>query len=69
MAAEDWVRACGGRAIKMTVVNVRESLIAWYQRRGYRVTGETEPFPYGDLRFGVPRRPDLCFVILRKQLA
>jgi ribosomal protein S18 acetylase RimI-like enzyme len=68
-AAEDWVRARGGRSIKMTVVNVRDSLIAWYGRRGYRLTGEIEPFPYDDLRFGLPKRPDLCFVVLRKQLA
>jgi GNAT superfamily N-acetyltransferase len=68
-ASEAWVLAQGGRDIKMTVVNVREALIAWYLRRGYQRTDETEPFAYDDLRFGVPRRPDLCFVVLRKQLA
>jgi ribosomal protein S18 acetylase RimI-like enzyme len=68
-AAEDWVRAQGGREIKMTVVHVREALIAWYVRRGYRLTDETEPFPYDDLRFGTPRRPDLKFAVLRKQFA
>src|SRR5258708_77923 len=40
-AAEDFARERGGRRIRMTVVNVRDSLITWYQRRGYRVTGET----------------------------
>lgn len=67
-AAEDWVRARGGRTIRMTVVHVREGLIAWYQRRSYRLTGETRPFPYDDHRFGVPTRPDLHFVVLEKTL-
>ncbi len=53
-AAEGWVRAQGGARIRMTVVNVRESLIAWYERRGYHSTGELEPFPYVDGPFGTP---------------
>jgi hypothetical protein len=61
-------RGSGSDAGWMTVVNVRDTLIAWYVRRGYTLTGETEPFPYGDIRFGVPRRDDLHFVILRKRL-
>jgi DNA-binding MarR family transcriptional regulator/ribosomal protein S18 acetylase RimI-like enzyme len=67
-ASEDWVARRGGREIKMTVVNVRESLLAWYSRRGYGLTGETEPFPYDDARFGIPKRDDLFFVVLRKPL-
>jgi DNA-binding MarR family transcriptional regulator/GNAT superfamily N-acetyltransferase len=67
-ASENWVREQGGREIRMTVVNVRESLIAWYARRGYQPTGETEPFPYEDTRFGIPKRTDLCFVGLGKAL-
>ena len=68
-AAEDWVRERRGRAIKMTVINVRDDLLAWYARRGYAPTGETKPFPYGDNRFGTPKRDDLCFVVLRKRLS
>ena len=45
-AAEAFIVAQGGRRARMTVVNVRDTLIAWYQRRGYRLTGESEPFPY-----------------------
>jgi ribosomal protein S18 acetylase RimI-like enzyme len=67
-AAEDFARARGGRRIRMTVVNVRDTLIAWYQRRGYRLTGETLPFPYGDERFGRPLRDDLHFVVLEKEV-
>lgn len=68
-AAEDWVRERGARTVRMTVVNVRDTLIAWYKRRGYVETGETEPFPYHDNRFGTPMRDDLCFVVLAKHLA
>jgi GNAT superfamily N-acetyltransferase len=67
--AERHARACGARRVKITVVNVREELIAWYERRGYRRTGQIEPFPYGDLRFGAPQRDDLAFVVLEKSLA
>jgi GNAT superfamily N-acetyltransferase len=67
-AAEQWVQARGGARIRMTVVNVRDTLIAWYVRRGYHLTGETEPFPYGDDRFGTPLRNDLAFVVLEKAL-
>jgi len=49
-------------------VNVRDTLIAWYERRGYAPTGETRPFPYGDQRFGEPLRDDLAFIVLEKNL-
>ncbi|MFF9173355.1 GNAT family N-acetyltransferase [Streptomyces sp. NPDC014793] len=52
----------------MTVISVREDLIAWYERRGYRRTGRTTPFPYGDERFGIPQRDDLRFELLVKPL-
>ena len=35
------------REMCMTVIDIRNELIAWYQRRGYRRTGEHKPFPYG----------------------
>jgi len=68
LAAEDFVRDRGARSIRMTVVNLRQALIAWYQRRGYALTGETIPYPYGDNRFGRPLRDDLHFLVLEKQL-
>ena len=52
----------------MTVMNIRATLIAWYERRGYTLTGETKPFPYDDQRFGRPLRDDLHFVVLQKDL-
>lgn len=67
-AAEAFARSLGLRRMQMTVINVRDTLIAWYQRRGYALTGETRPFPYGDDRFGRPLRDDLCFVVLERAL-
>lgn len=62
-------RAWRAEVMRMTVVNVRGELIDWYRRRGYRPTGETEPFPYDDPAFGIPRVPDLAFAVLTKSLA
>ncbi|MBX9795759.1 GNAT family N-acetyltransferase [Sphingomonas sp.] len=56
------------RTVEMTVIRQRTELIAYYARRGYALTGETRPFPYGDARFGDPRRDDLDFVVLAKPL-
>ncbi|MDA5282851.1 GNAT family N-acetyltransferase [Streptomyces sp. NPDC054904] len=63
-AREMW----GAQEMRMTVINVREELIAYYVRRGYARTGELSPFPYGDARFGEPRRDDLAFELLVKSL-
>src|SRR5262245_19929900 len=64
MARDDWAAT----TMVMTVIAQRAELIAWYERRGYRRTGETEPFPYGNARYGIPRRPDLVFAVLAKPL-
>ena len=58
----------GATRMEMTVLVQREELIAWYERRGYRRSGATQPFPYGDERFGLPRRPDLLFAVLTKDV-
>ena len=54
--------------MRMTVIEQRGDLIAWYQRHGYRRTGRYKPFPYGDERFGIPKRDDLRFEVLEKPL-
>ncbi|WP_058363185.1 GNAT family N-acetyltransferase [Xanthomonas translucens] len=54
--------------MQMTVIDLREELIAFYERRGYSRTGVKKPFPYGDARFGAPRRDDLRFELLEKPL-
>lgn len=58
----DW----GLPAMRMTVIDIRDELIAFYERRGYRRTGIHKPFPYGDARFGLPKRGDLRFEVLEK---
>ena len=64
-AAQKW----GCRLMRMKVIKQRPELIAWYERRGYTCTGRTEPFPYGNEAFGVPRRDDLEFVELIRELS
>jgi hypothetical protein len=69
-AGERWAASVWGvGAMHMTVIAQRIELIAWYERRGYVVTGERKPFPYGDRRFGEPTRPDLEFLVLRRVLS
>ncbi len=68
-AAEGFAKERGAHRIRMSVVNVRKPLIAWYERRGYILTGETQPFPYGDERFGRPLRDDLHFVLLERNIS
>lgn len=64
MAAREW----GSRLMRMKVLKQRPELIAWYERRGYTNTGKTEPFPYGEEAFGQPKRDDLAFVELTREL-
>jgi ribosomal protein S18 acetylase RimI-like enzyme len=64
IAREEWEAT----TMEMTVISVREELIAYYERRGYVRTGEITPFPYGDERFGLPQRDDLVFEKLVKPL-
>lgn len=67
-AAETYAKTHGASRIRMTVINVRDTLIAWYRRRGYELTGQTKSFPYGDARFGEPTRDDLEFMVMEKPL-
>lgn len=62
------VRLWGATEMVMTVLDARADLIAWYERRGYQRTGQYRPFPYGEERFGLPRRADLRFEVLVKKL-
>lgn len=60
-AAEDHARAEGVAAMEMTVIEGRDALIGWYERRGYARSGETRPFP-------VLRDPPITFLVLEKPL-
>lgn len=67
-AAERFMMERGAASIKISVINVRDALIAWYERQGYARSGEMEPFPYDDPSVGVPLRDDLMLVTLIKPL-
>ncbi|MBU0620753.1 MAG: GNAT family N-acetyltransferase [Gammaproteobacteria bacterium] len=67
--AERFVRSeWGAKRIQMQVITLRTELIGWYERRGYRRSGELRPFPYGDARFGLPKVMGLEFEVLEKPL-
>jgi GNAT superfamily N-acetyltransferase len=53
--------AFGARRIEMTVIDRRAELIAYYERRGYRASGERRPFP-------IALDPPLGMVVLVKSL-
>ena len=63
--ARDW----GCARLRMTVIEGREELLRFYERRGYARTGATEPFPEHDPRFGLPKVKGLRFVELAKTLS
>ena len=66
-AAEEYAETQDCIAITITVISLRKELIKWYERRGYKATGERKPFPSNDPRFGLPKR-DLEFIVMEKQL-
>jgi GNAT superfamily N-acetyltransferase len=65
--AEAYARTQSCCAVMMTVISQRHELIAWYERRGYHRTGETQPFPMNDPRFGEPKT-QLEFIVMEKAL-
>ncbi len=65
---ERQARLAGAPRLQMTVIQLRDTLIAWYERCGYRRTGATVPFPYDDPSVGRPLRDDLVLVVLEKEL-
>ena len=66
--AEDYARKhWGAQTMHMTVITLRHELIAFYERRGYRRTGELIPFPTSP-RFGLPKVESLQLEVLKKPL-
>lgn len=53
--------------MQMQVITLRHELIAYYERRGYRRTGEIRLFP-ADPGFGLPKVAGLQFEVLEKAL-
>ena len=66
-AAEEYAQTQQCTAITITVISLRQELIKWYERRGYKATGERKPFPSNDPRFGLPKQ-QLEFIVMEKQL-
>jgi ribosomal protein S18 acetylase RimI-like enzyme len=58
----------GSLRVQMQVITLRHELIAYYERRGYRRTGEIRPFPATDPKFGLPRLDGLMFEVLERPL-
>jgi ribosomal protein S18 acetylase RimI-like enzyme len=65
-AAEEQAKQLGCNTLTMTVISIRHQLIAWYERRGYKVTGEILPF-HVDKKFGVPKQP-IELLVLEKNI-
>ncbi|MEN2399990.1 GNAT family N-acetyltransferase [Flavobacterium sp. MC2016-06] len=65
--AENHAKSLGLTSIIMTVISVREELIAWYKRNGYVDTGEREAFPSSDIHINISEKP-LEFIYFEKQL-
>ncbi|WP_295530316.1 GNAT family N-acetyltransferase [Novosphingobium sp. Chol11] len=57
IAARDF----GAAMMEMTVIELRPELIRYYERRGYRDTGERRPFP-------VPYPVDFAMVVLERAI-
>ncbi|KAM3502705.1 hypothetical protein MY11210_008984 [Beauveria gryllotalpidicola] len=68
--AEKYARQeLGCTRMEMQVIDRRDTLIAYYVRRGYVQTKETRPFPYELFGEGTVLRDDLRFAVLVKELA
>ena len=67
-AAEDYAAERGAARIRMTVLEVRTTLVAWYNRRGYHDSGEREPYPEDGSHAGKPLVKGLLFMKLEKLL-
>ncbi|QSW89703.1 GNAT family N-acetyltransferase [Flavobacterium endoglycinae] len=67
-AAENHAKSLELSSIIMTVISVREELVAWYKRHGYVDTGKREAFPESEIHTMVSEVP-LEFVYLEKSIA
>jgi GNAT superfamily N-acetyltransferase len=58
----------GAARMEMQVFSRRRELLSFYERRGYRPTGERRPFPYAEWPAAGALYDDLEFVVLEKEL-
>ena len=66
--AESWARSWACKEMTLSIIQVRRELIDWYSRRGYKLNGQRSDFPYGDVRYGIPKRDDLFLLGMTKSL-
>jgi ribosomal protein S18 acetylase RimI-like enzyme len=66
-AAEEYTLQVHGKAVYMTVISVRTELINWYERYGYKDTGERKPFAEDGVS-GTHLQP-LEFMVMEKIIA
>lgn len=66
-ASEEYAKERGCAKIYMTVISIRKEIIAWYERHGYKDTGERKPFPMDDPKFGLPKMY-LEFIVMEKMI-
>ena len=66
LAAETYAKQLSCHTLTMTVISIRHELIGWYERRGYKATGEILPF-HVEKKFGVARQP-IELIVLEKNV-
>lgn len=66
LASEEYATHLGINTIYMTVISLRTELINWYKTKGYKETGEKEPF-IEDAVTGIHLQ-ELEFIMLEKAL-
>lgn len=68
MAEQAAITRLHARALVLGVVSSRPELLAWYQRRGWTLSGATQPFPH-DAGVGTPLVDGLQVLEMRKPCA
>jgi len=66
LAAETYAKQFNCHTLTMTVISTRHELISWYERRGFKATGEILPFHH-DKKFGEPKQP-IELIVLEKDV-
>jgi GNAT superfamily N-acetyltransferase len=64
---ERYAQEKGATSMELVAINVRHNLIAWYERRGYKATGKTEPFKHDSDQHGALQQDDLFFITMEKR--
>ncbi len=66
IAAETYAKQLNCRTLTMTVISTRLELISWYERRGFKATGEILPF-HGTTKFGAPKQR-IELIVMEKEV-